>query len=290
MKTNKLLDYGLKAAEVGRILLESEPTPQKLYSGDKTYYSQPEVLPFLYAMACVQVALELNPAIRPLYTEIIRAWALPGCQLAIQDFRKNLQGKSESLKGKAPGLNYLFSLIDKERSKFGDRQDFTYLLDRFFEFIKVGFNRAIDRANEKLKVVPSLKLPWLFLAVSTWTLADYLGIKLENWNKYRPLVRNGKVYDTDSSMSRKPPPTAGPEREVYREVTRVMKWYGKQVRDKTLLKNANQWYKCRVDPGTIEAYLNSLAGLDEENPKYLDQGRVSNDIRPFDLATGHTPH
>ena len=88
----------------------------------------------------------------------------------------------------------------------------------------MGFNRETDQTNKAWKVLPSVDALWLYKAVNTWTLADYLGIKLEDWNKYRTLVRDGKTYDTEAIMTNKP--TAGPGRKIYREITAAFKLYG----------------------------------------------------------------
>ena len=54
-KTNKLVEYGLEAVKIGRILLEHEPKEQQFFS-DKVHYWTSESIPFAYAMASVQVA------------------------------------------------------------------------------------------------------------------------------------------------------------------------------------------------------------------------------------------
>ena len=76
-------------------------------------------------------------------------------------------------------------------------------------------------------------------------------------------------------------PTAGPERKVYRGLLDLAKRYRLKLKNnQKLLEHADQWYQCRVNPGSIElAYL--------ELPKYIDPGRISNNIKPFDIAVGY---
>jgi len=258
---------------------------QKLFS-EATHYWPSQSLLFAYAMACVQVVL-LHEEADKSYQEAKDAWGLPDCQEVINGYKSGLNEIDAQIKRLcATGRKFkridtipLTDAPEPNDDNYIDSTDFSKLLDSIAEFIKVGFNRGIDQANETWKVVPSLDAPWLYKAVTTWALGDYLGIKLEDWNKYKPLVRGGKSYDTEDIMTNKPTD------RVHREVVSLFKRYGKLVHDKKLLKDAAQWYKCRVNPGTITDYLSELA--DQPTPIILERGRVSNDLAPYDEAIGY---
>ena len=53
--------------------------------------------------------------------------------------------------------------------------------------------------------------------------------------------------------------------------------------DTKLLKDADQWYKCRVNPGSIETYRNELA----KNNEYPERSNIETAIAPCDEATGY---
>ena len=234
---------------------------------DAAHYWPTESLPFARALACTQVVLLHGKADKP-FVEAKDAWGLPDCLKAAQDYRINFLDTRETMRG-WPNLR-------NDPDKFATSKDFEYLIDRMGEFIRVGFNREIDQTNKSWKVVPSLDVPWLFQAVIIWTLADYLGIKLEDWNKYKPIMHGVKILDTENIMNTKP------TGRIHRKIVSIFKDYGKLVHDIKLLEDAGKWYKCRVNPGSIEKFLDN-----EAITHILDRSRVENDIASFDLATGY---
>jgi hypothetical protein len=52
-----------------------------------------------------------------------------------------------------------------------------------------------------------------------------------------------------------------------------------------LIHTAEMWYKCRVKPGTIEAYLNEESTTID--PHYIDSPQVSREIEEYDNALGY---
>ena len=44
-----------------------------------------------------------------------------------------------------------------------------------------------------------------------------------------------------------------------------------------------QWYKCRVDPGIIEAYRDELV----KDDNYLERSNIETAIAPYDETTGY---
>ncbi len=100
-KSNKLVEYGLKAAEVGRILLEpaglSIPTTpsntrSKLMSMGAFYAptkARPETLYLTYCAAIIDAILELYLASNNLYSQITTQWGYPIARLSSSNLRPN---------------------------------------------------------------------------------------------------------------------------------------------------------------------------------------------------------
>lgn len=84
-------------------------------------------------------------------------------------------------------------------------------------------------------------------------------------------------------------PTTRMSRQVRRQIVRTLRWNFNLHHYSKLLDDAEKWYKSRVNPGTIEDYLQELADLDieGEKPIYPDRGRIENDIAPCDEAIGY---
>ncbi len=133
-------------------------------------------------------------------------------------------------------------------------------------------------------------------------------MKLEDLNKYRPARIDGKLYDINVVMRDRP--TAGIGRKIYRnfaDTYQSLKFMLKH--DAKLLKDADQWYKCRVDPGSIEQYISdeseriirqadqlSSQKLEEHYheskinkriDRYPERSNIETAIAPCDEATGY---
>lgn len=253
-----------------------------------------ESLGFAYAVACLDIVLLHSDKANAIYREIVKGWELSGCQAILQGFKQCLPEtnawKTKALKAREKDETFPDwpSIWLKTYLEYGtNNEDFCFLLDKVNEFILVGFNRQIDHDNEAWKVIPDTS-PLLKGVIILRSQVEYAKVKLEDLNKYRPARIDGKPYDLNAIMADKP--TAGPERQIYRMLTTIYKKYRFTLKhDTKLLKDADQWYKCRVEPGTIEAYLQELADLDSkgQKPIYADQGRISNDIAACDEATGY---
>ncbi|MFC1951586.1 hypothetical protein ACFLYI_00900 [Chloroflexota bacterium] len=131
------------------------------------------------------------------YHEAIKALELPGCQALIniakaqapntnawssKTLKKSLEKGIKSLeKGKdIPNLPGLTSI-----EQYKDNADILHFFKRVSDFIRVGFNRQIDREDERHKVLAE-KAPNLFGATVIRVIAEYCQVKLVNWDKYRP--------------------------------------------------------------------------------------------------------
>ena len=280
-KTNKLFEYGCKAAEIGKILIEPElktPTPQRALTGAAHYWAL-EALSFANAAACVDIVLLRSQEASAAYYEAVKALELPGCQALISDTKKAVSAYASNLqqfthKVTTAARKGQFTPPDKLH-KYVDNDDYLLFIERVRDFIRVGFNRQIDRDNEACKVRLE-SAPTLFGFIIIRAIAEHCKVKLESWNKYRP-------DDIDRIMSGNP--STRPERQLKKVIGQAYRRNAWALRhDSKLLKDADQWYKCRVNPGTIEAYLNEAAPLSETG---LERSNVQTAIAPYDEATGY---
>jgi len=263
----------------------------------ETHHWPLESLEFAYAVACVEIVLLHSDKANTIYNEIREAWELPGCRDLIGGFKDCLpvtnDWQAKALKAREKGepipdcpdewLDTYFKHAPAYFEGEAHNIDWEYLLNKIKELILVGFNRQIDQDNETWKVIPYTS-PYLAGVIILRSQAEYCKVKLENLNKYRPTRIDSQLYDLNTIMADKP--TAGTERQIYRKLVKVYQDYGFTLKhDAKLLKDADQWYKCRVNPGSIEAYLDELANLDL--PIYLERSNIETAIAPYDEATGY---
>jgi len=298
---SKLFEYGLEAAQVGRLLYDPElrTLPQRTLT-DAAHYWPPEALPFARALACVDIVLLRSEEAGAIYCEAVKALELPGCQALISQAKEHAsdtivwtnsligaraRGKAAPKPPTAWGDAY---------GQYKDDADCLFYIGRIRNFILRGFNRQIDQDNEAWKVLPD-NAPYLVAVVCCRTVAEHCKAKLENWNRSRP-------GDIDRIMREKPA-KRDRGRDAYRMLTKLYKHYTWALRhDAKLLKGADKWYKSRVDPGTIEAYRDELAKeaqkidtsnfttkelKDFEAAYYTDQGNLSAAIEPYNEVTGY---
>ena len=96
-------------------------------------------------------------------------------------------------------------------------------------------------------------------------------------------VGDNLYYPDDTMLCN---PSTRTERSIKSVLVKAFKHDGFVLRhDTKLLKEADKWYKCRVNPGTIEAYLDELAKVNIDAD--LDRGNLENAIAPCDRATGY---
>lgn len=277
---------------------------QKGLLDQEAHYWPFESLEYAYAIACVEIVLLHSEKASQIYHDIVRAWELPDCRSLIGGFKDCLPAtnnwRAKALKAREKGEQFpdwpseWFDTYFKHAPMYIEGEshntDWEYLLDMMDKLILVGFNRQIDQDNEAWKVTSDTS-PWLKSVIILRSQFEYCKIKLEDLNKYRQVKSDGKLYDLNTIMADKP--TAGVNRKIYRTLTHTCRRLKFNLKhDAKLLKDADQWYKCRVNPGSIEAYLQELADLDlrGQKPRYPDQGRVSNNIAACDDATGYPRH
>lgn len=237
-----------------------------------------------YAMACVETALEYSEDARTIYTEIIQSWELTGCQVLInefgqykQDTRAWLRDRAKAVVRNQPPPDWPDSWKDVIARTEGNT-DFHKLLKYVAYFILIAFNRKADIENQTPKILPR-KSSYLAQAIVFCSLLDYLEIKPElKGPRVMPDSELTEFHWFCRTLANRA--TTRPSRQIRRNLRRQgfdLHHYSK------LLDDAEKWYKCRVDPGSIEDYLNELAtqGI------VLDRGRIENDIAPCDEATGY---
>lgn len=222
-----------------------------------------EAMPFPYALACLDIVLLRSEEACNSYREILNKLDLPGCDSLLSDMVVALN-LPKYIVGLSGGI--------KKRSK--KNPDLKEYLESISKFVKVGFNRTIDQQNERWKVEYE-NAPFLLGAIILKTIADYCKVSLKDWNKYRPESNDQLMTKNQTTTPKRL------EKNQLVELYKKLKWVNKH-RNYQLIKAADLWYECRVNPGTIELCLNANAD------KYtLERSNVETEIAPCDEATGY---
>ncbi len=283
-----------------KAIADARATEHRILTDASHYWSQ-KSLPFARAVACTQIVLDYGKA-DALYREAKESWGRPDCLVAMNDFLTDLLD-TNTWAARVHKVKQLYDLgygglpesectgWDWIAEKHKDSADFEYLIDRMADFIRVGFNRQIDQDNEALKVlaIPTEGPPWLLVAVTTFSCAEFCKVKLDTWNKCGRMEVGGKTYDMEAIMRDKP--TNRMHRrlvEAYQKCQHVLK------HDKALLKEADQWYKCRVNPGTVPLYIEELVKQYAKDAKCADKGieaaNIYRQLAPYDEVTAYPRH
>ena len=152
--------------------------------------------------------------------------------------------------------------------------DCLYLLSQ--DWPKLWFDNFV--LNEVYKVIPGLQSFHLTKAIAVRSIIDYAEYDATRLRQYQH-------PDIDRIMTGPWPKYRTPEREIRSQITNTFLSEGFNLKhDSNLLKIGEQWYRCRVNPGTIEAYLDEATSLSE---KGLERSNVSAAIAPFNEATGY---
>jgi hypothetical protein len=287
------IKYGIDQRKKTKI---DEGATLKSFPKQKAYYYLPGSFVYAYAIACTNIVLQHSEKAARIYREIVSAWELPGCQSMIGGFEDclptTLTWKAKALEAKENGelvpelprewFDTYFKNASSDFHGESHDNDWKLLLNKIEALILVGFNRQSDIENKKWRVVPDTSY-WLKSVIILRSLTEFCKLKLEDLNKYKSVSINNEIYDLNIIMTEKP--TDGPGRNIYRVLTGNFKKYGFALKhDTNILKDAEQWYKCRVDPGNIEIYIEEMyinGGIT------LDRGRIENDIAICDEATGY---
>ena len=244
--------------------LDRRSKENSLIQGNDRYWHKEKVLPLIYAVSCVETTLlhSENKSTRTIYPNIMKAWGQPGCLEAMDDFLRDCLDKNlwiERMKRVRVNLERYEALPLSEChgwdyicEKHKENPDLQALIPLISDFVKEGFNCKSDKENGIYKVFPTEDPPWLFLAVNMVSLCEFTKFAQNEWRSYGTITLGDKVYDLDKIM--KDEPTG----RTHRKLVRVFKKCNNVLRhaDK-LLADAEKWYRCRVDPGSLEVFISN---------------------------------
>lgn len=228
------------------------------------------------------------------FNQLIELWALSGCQLVANDYMeyldKHQEWKTKSLATDVLKYNHTPMVTSAFQSQHENNMDFDQWTNTLIDFVLRTFNTGQNYANHTYKVSPDRQeAAPLLTAITLRSLMSFHGFNIHNLEKYQ-------YANVDAAM------TSDRDTREKRKLTRIFNRF-KMVHSETLREHAYMWIGCRVNPGTIEAYLNQLANVFEQvaptilhlpaeeqdkiKKKYFpDGGLVSRTIRPYDDAVG----
>lgn len=268
-KTNKLFEYGCKAAEVGKILLEptalSIPTaPSNTRSklmGMGAFYAptkaRPETLYFTYCAAIIDAILELYPASHNLYSQINAQWGTPDCQAVIRLFKAEL-AKHHTIRSA-----FLVNMMSNQPDGEGWKAQENLVSD----FIKRYCNRPSDikRGKSKLRAETS---PYLTLTLVFHSLGQHLRLSFDDMNVYRGEamgIMEQRAHSRQRDKLVKALKKAGCNLH-----------YGENIR-----VTAHLWVRARILNNSLAEFAAKEFKTDRDILKIL---------QPFDNATGYIRH
>jgi len=273
---------------------------------DTPHYWTEASLPFAYALACVEVVCGKSETAGIVYDKIVEAWSDPRMRVVLDDIGSMIpeSGKDrikdallhpetelspdpnkpfKEVEEMFTGIEIngeLFKGDDLDRASLEEREhakqlaDLTWLI---MEFIRVGFNRESDIEEGRYRVQVSEKNPWLLWAVALRTLFDSYRIRFEDVRDFYKLRKyKGKERDFYRVLSEQP------MSRLHREIVASAKAADLRLKnDKTIVKAAEHWYKCRVVFQSINKYCDAT-----ENYQ-LEPKNISKQVRPCDDAVGY---
>jgi len=264
--------------------------PDAIYYPSKTL---PEARILNYADACVQVVLNQSEAAKRLYSFIVKAWGLPGCQPLISEFRRCIPDTGNHLDQilrAIPDTNQTPKRLQEAIAKLDleHNTDYQKLLNCISFFIIAFFNRRSDLGNDKPKIVPK-SCPYLFQAIHIESLLEYYQrlkqmdrengrIKEEGDSPYHQL--GGQLFHFAVLMATDH--TTRKERELKQKAVSGLREMRFSLRhSQKTLDGAEMWYRARV-----------LCNTASEAADYyrIDATDLSKRIEPYDDATGWPRH
>ncbi len=271
-KTSKLREYGLKAAEVAKIIIEPElktPTPQRAVTKYPDCFPNSvkhTILPgqeeYYFALSCVQAALEMIPKAEPIFDSILNQLETPGCQKLE---KKNLFDKFLSLYTQRRHFLRLRILprIVVMLPCFLSNRDFRALYRLIQQFITQVYNRDPD--NPRILGSHILRIAILHYA----KLCNSGQGPYEYDQQYRPL----------SAEVAKIRPKTNPGRAAKRQYDHAMNGYKKRT-DKYYRNGAHKYLLGRVICSSVS---------EAESKLNLDPGQLHTEYyrEPWDDIMGY---
>ena len=273
----------------------NEQKRRSLISRGANYWpndNYPEAEMFVRGIALLEIVLEESKQSRQAYKKILKKWKLPGNQellnLTIKhcytDFNtRNYRYKTMEAFCKKLPIPELPASFCKAVDQQENDKDFQRLIESVCHLVLVSFNSKKDLKEKCPKIEPEEAIG-LIAVVAFRSMIDHCEIEPEYFTRYQEAKIGDKNYDFNKVMNK---PTTMEERRLKRSIVKIYKREGfTMCHDTTMLNGAMQWYKCRVDPGDIEAYLDELSDL-EPVPIIKERARVENDLALYDAVTGY---
>ena len=251
-------------------------------------------MPLAYAVACVEVVCKSSEKAGIVYDKIVDAWSAPRMRVVFDDIASMIpESGKEKIKDAllhpetelSPDPNRPFK--DLERLFTGveidgeliNTEEAAGLENLITEFIIVGFNRESDIEKGRYRVVPSEKAPWLIWAVAIGTALESEKITLEKLTRFYKVGKHkGKVIDFQKVLK------GQPMSRLHRKMVASSKAVNLKLKnDRTIMKAARRWYKCRVVYPSIDKFCDD----EPEKEIMLDPKNVDKQIRPCDDAVGY---
>lgn len=250
--------------------------------------SLPGAVDLLRACAMVDVALDLNQSVKPIWLDIIGAWDKPGCAAYASWTQANDSLNSyvgQLLSTGRANFNFIARAYNEWQTKFRYDADVIYLNGLIDNFILKAFNGPINpilrcvfgaieykRAPKyKVKVTPDKTRPELKQAIAFLSWCDHKGIDLREIDRERmgadyKLVTSGKKPTTKWGRKRKP--------EINKLVASTKLSF---ISEKAIYSGAEKCYTARVIRGSVTEAANDYA---------VFRPTFENEIEPFDHILG----
>jgi hypothetical protein len=272
-------------------IIDLEPKLESLFPNALYYPSGDgsELQLQAYATACFNRVLMHSEEVQIIFDMMVQTWQLPGCQKLMQIYHKHLPKTREWYRNLAgsiiqnlPKPEYPAACLDDVKGALGEFESLK-MAKCLKTIIILGFNRESDLENQILKVKPSTS-PYLVEAVFSASIIYHLATSGVEYKRDRILTDEelGQLQRFSNQLESDPTTRTG--MKAKHAIVQTLKGAGFTLcHNEKISVYAEQWYKCRVNPGTIEAYVDELA----KSGIILDRGRIGNNIAICDQATGY---
>ena len=250
-----------------------------------------------YAYACIEYALDyaLEHEQRDkqaadciaAYQALVESWDLPGCRARItemavykEDFSTWQRALNEAVKENKPLPDWPWEWASV-LMKTDYNADFHELVKHAYAFVLRAFNRKLDIENQTPKILPEKSPLWLATIVHSLVVNYLPYLEVEG-----PAALAEKSLITFLRFQAELPvwPDSRPERDAKKAIRQTLKREGYRLKHESVIRmGAEAWHKCRVNPGTIEAYIDELA----REYKYPLRANIEATIAPYDEATAY---
>lgn len=304
----KSILYAVKVGLPQLLSVEYVPmNPDKLQSVTAGYLL-PEVMPYLYCLGCLVIALKKSGKAKRIYDRIVESYKLPRLK-SMFDMLQDMIPSGESMKNILkeesapkvaqakrelklwfPDKDSFANVFEKilgsmpeaepplsEKETMKVVEDLTYWLNQVGDLIQVGFNRESEQARGIYKVTISSSQT-LMLVILAMSFAESRGFELTEEDGEYTVKLDGKYYDITNTIA--------PENtdRGHRLITQGLKEYGYALKHSDKIAQvAERWYQSRVVYSGIGEYCNQSAfkGI------RVSYANVSKEIKDCDKAMGY---